>query len=325
MSELDRTGGESPLTSEDFDTYRIIAEGEPLPPDRTVERLIALRLVDPDPYNPDRYIAHDPRAAAQGLAATALRDLSRLVDRMSQIPALEALTAHFDPHRLHGGPGSEFLPTTEQMNARIGEVSSSAVTEFASVQPGEPTDRDPAILRLGIERTRAALTRGVQVCSLYHRSAYEHEQTREYIGQMVADGAEVRVSAVPGPRMVVIDRRHLFIDNHVIESSETNSGWHVFDRSSVMWARTVFSHFWSQATRWQDLAHPANRSVLTQRQQRLLRELEESGCSQQQLGPRVGLSERTVSKELAAVRDILGCRSMYQVMVWWARSSERMN
>lgn len=323
MGELDKGEAQQPLTDEDYDTYRVLADGEALPAGRTVQRLVAHRLIERDPYRVGQFITHDPRVAAQALAADALRDLGGLVDRMSQIPALEALARHFDPHRLHGGPASEFLPTVEEMNQRIGEVSAAAGHEFASVQPAEPTDRDPEILRLGVLRTRAALARGVRVKSLYHRSSYGHEQTRAHIDQLVADGADVRVSDDPGPRMVIIDSRHLFADNHIVPDAEGNSGWHVIDRAVVMFARRMFSNQWGKSTRWEELHRSSKPSLLTQRQQRMLRELEESGCSQERLGPRIGLSGRTVSKELAEVRKTLGCESMLQVMVWWARSPER--
>jgi DNA-binding CsgD family transcriptional regulator len=315
---LDKTVGEPPLTEQDFEAYRLIAEGHAPPAGYKPDRLIALRLVDADPYSPGGYIPHDPRAAAQGLTAAALRSLNRIVQTMDQVPALEALSAHFDPHRLYGGPGSEFLPTAAQMNGRLGEIGTAATNEFCSVQPGEPADRDPAILRLGVERTRSALRRGVDVRSIYHLSSHEHAQTRDHVSRMVEDGADVRASSLPGPRMVIIDRQHLFVDNHVIDGAENNSGWHVFDRSAVMWARSVFDLFWNHAQRWQDLSRTADSSPLSERQWRILRELE-AGYSQQQVGPRIGLSERAVAKELSAIRDSLSLRTTYQVMAWYGR------
>ncbi|MYW43978.1 hypothetical protein [Streptomyces sp. SID161] len=319
MGELDNTGTGLPLTEEDFAAYQRIAGGETPPRGFDVRRLIALRLVDPDPYAPGRYITHNPRGAAQTLTTRIRHDLERLVQEVAQLPALERLAEHWDPHRLYGGPGSEYLASAAQMNTRLGEVGAAALTEFCSIQPGEPADRDPAILRLGVERTRAALQRGVTVRSIYHRSAHEHAQSRDYIAAMTADGADVRASALPGPRMVIIDRQHLFIDNHVIEGGDGNSGWHVFDRAAVMWVRAVFDLFWDHATRWDDLCLSAA-DPITERQWRILRELD-AGYSAQQVGPRIGLSRRAVDKELAAIREALGCATMYQVMAWYGRAS----
>ncbi|MEV8600427.1 hypothetical protein AB0465_11175 [Streptomyces griseoviridis] len=312
-------GAKLPLTEDDFATYRAIAEGHPPPPDHDLGALLALRLVDRDPYAPSGYIPGDPRMAVQTLTAGLLGDLEALVARVSQIPALERLATAFDPHRLYGGPGSEYLATAAQMNTRLGEISGSAHTEFCAIQPGEPADRDPAILRTGVERTRAALHRGVRVRSLYHRSVREHDQTRAYINAMVADGADVRASAIPGPRLVIIDRQHAFVDNHVIQGAEGNSGWHLFDRAAVAWARSVFDLFWDHATRWHDLRTADHVTPLTERQWRILRELD-AGYSQQQVGPRIGLSRRAVDKELAAIRDVLGFATTYQVMGWYGRT-----
>ncbi|WP_435643339.1 hypothetical protein ACR9VJ_17995 [Streptomyces sp. H49] len=321
MSELDKVRTQAALGEEDFDAYRLIAEGKEPPAGYDVTRLVSLRLVDPAPYTPGGYIAHDPRGAAQSLTAGILGNLQHLVLQASQIPALERLAEHYDPHRLYGGPGSEYLVDATQMNARLGEVGAAAGSEFCAIQPSEPGDRDPEILRLGVARTRAALKRGVTVRSIYHRSAVEHGQTCEYIEAMVADGAEVRASALPGPRMVLIDKRHLFIDNHVIEGSEGNSGWHVFDRAAVMWARSVFDLFWNHATRWTDLRRTAQAGPLTERQWRILRELD-SGYSAKQVGPSIGLSRRAVDKELAAIRNALGCSTLYQVMAWYGRADK---
>lgn len=320
MSNPDVTVEQQPLSEQDFTVYRLITDGQLPPPGYDMDRLIALRLVDRDPFDAGSYIPHDPRAAAQTLTTSILHDLTQAARRMAQIPDLEALAAHFDPHRLYGGPGSEFLPTAAQMNARLGELAASATTEFLAVQPGEPADRDPAILRTGVERTRAALQRGVRVRSLYHRSAHDHDQTRAYVAQMLADGAEVRASSLPGPRMVILDQRHLFIDNKVIDRADGNSGWHVFDRAAVAWARAVFHLFWDAAARWQALDTTAA-SPLSERQRRILQELA-AGYSQQQVGPRIGLSRRAVDKELAAVRNALGFSTTYQVMAWYGRSVE---
>lgn len=308
-----------PLNDEDLNAYKAIAEGRRPPAGYPVDRLIDLRLVDADPYAPGSYIPHDPRAAVQGLTTAVLGDLKHLLQRVSQIPAMENLAQHFDPHRLYGGPGSEYLATATQMNARLGEVGTAAATEFCSIQPGEPADRDPDILRLGVDRTRAALQRGVAVRSIYHRSAHDHGQTREFVDAMLVDGARVRASTLPGPRMVIIDARHLFIDNHVIEGAEGNSGWHVFDRAAVMWARAVFELFWDHATRWRHLCRTPGSTPLSERQWRILRELD-AGYAAQQVGPRIGLSRRAVDKELAAVREALGVATMYQVMSWYGRT-----
>lgn len=134
---------------------------------------------------------------------------------------------------------------------------------------------------------------------------------------MIDDGAEVRASNTPGPRLVIVDRQHLFIDNHVIDGAEGNSGWHVFDRAVVTWARSLFDLFWNMAVRWQDIG--VNASPLSERQWRILRELS-AGYTQEQVGPRIKLSRRAVDKEIAAAREALSFRTTFQLMAWYGQS-----
>ncbi|MFE1329777.1 LuxR C-terminal-related transcriptional regulator [Streptomyces microflavus] len=253
---------------------------------------------------------------------TALADLSAAVDRIGQIPAVEALAADYDPHRWYGGPGSEYLGTPSLMNARILPLTDAATIEVYSSQPGEPADRDPEILRAGAERTAAACRRGARVRSLYNARAHEHPQTREHIDGLVQAGVEVRAIGGPFPRLVLLDRVHLFIDNLVVEGAQAHSGWHVSDRAAVMWARMVYELMWDRATPWQALDRATGGAVTTARQRAILQELE-AGYSQQQVGRRLALAESTVTKDLTRLREQLSVRTMYQVMAWWGRSPER--
>uniref|UniRef100_UPI00366FCAB0 LuxR C-terminal-related transcriptional regulator n=1 Tax=Bacillus mobilis TaxID=2026190 RepID=UPI00366FCAB0 len=314
MGELDTSG--LPLSELDLDTYRIIASGE-VPVNRSVDRLIMVGLVSPDPYQAGRWIPHDPRGVAERHLAERQQDLTRTVEQMAHIPGLAALHSHFDPHRWYGGPSGEFLGSPAEMNARIGEVVGRATEELCTAQPGAPSERDSAIVRLGVDRTVAALGRGAEVMTLYAALAYDDEQTRSSVEEIAVAGGQTRVNAVSFQRMVIVDRAHLFIDNLVVDGAEANSGWHIFDRAVVAWARDGFYLVWDRSTRWQDLRRTSSR--LTDRQEAILRELE-TGDSQPQVGLRLGLSERTVAKELADVKTMLGARSIAQVMAWWGRS-----
>ncbi|MER7807941.1 LuxR C-terminal-related transcriptional regulator [Streptomyces sp900116325] len=316
------TIGSPLLRQRDLDTYRAVAAGHDALATDAIAGLVDLHLVDPDPYRPGAFIARDPRAVAQDLMATALADLTATIGRIGQIPAVEALAADYDPHRFYGGPGSEYLGTPALMNSRIGPLTDAATTEVYSAQPGEPVDRDPEILRIGTERTVTACRRGVQVRSLYNARAHEHDQTRACIDDLVAAGADVRVLGKAFPRMVLLDRQHLFIDNLVVAGAAPHSGWHVSDRSAVMWARSIFDLYWDRATPWPALARAAGSAVTSARQREILHELE-AGYSQQQAARRLGLAERTVTKELAELRSELRARTLYQVMAWWGRSTER--
>lgn len=308
------------LSSAEVAAYQAIAAGEQPEPCPATDRLAAQGLVEQLPHD-GSWIAHDPRAVAHGLMGDALTELRDLVTRIHEIPTLEALAADYDPHRMYGGPASEYLPTRAAMNGRIGDVSATASTSVLTAQPGAPADRDPRVVALGAQRVVDTLEAGADVRSLYTSAAVSHAQTATYVRQVISAGAQVRTLSGVFPRMLIVDGRHLFVENHIIAGADTDAGWHVTDRGCVAWATTVFGALWDRAARWTVAASDAT-TVTTGRQRQILTELE-AGYTKTQAARRLEVSERTVTGELSALRAALGMRTLYQVMAWWATSRDR--
>lgn len=144
------------------------------------------------------------------------------------------------------------------------------------------------------------------------------------MASLIAHGAEARITVARFPQMVLIDRSHLIIDNHAsVDTDEmSQGGWHITDLSAVSWAREVFLMLWDTATRWQDMEAAHEDLMTNERQRRILRELE-AGSPQNEVAPRTGLAKRTVERELLMLRQKFGGWTIYQVMAWWGRSTER--
>ncbi|WP_328512558.1 hypothetical protein OG842_27355 [Streptomyces sp. NBC_00376] len=308
------------LSTAEVSAYQAIAAGERPEPCLATERLAALGLVEHRPHD-GSWVAHDPRAITHSLMGAALTELRDLVTHIHRIPTLESLAAEYDPHRMYGGPASEYLATRDAMNGRIGDVSATAATSVLTTQPGAPADRDPRIVALGAQRVVDTLEAGAEVHSLYTSAAVSHGQTAAYVRQIVDAGAQVRTLSGTFPRMMIVDGRHLFVENHIIAGADTDAGWHVTDRGCVAWAEHVFAALWDRAARWNDAGSGAG-TVTTGRQRQILVELE-TGYTKQQAAKRLGLGERTVTAELSALRSVLGMRTLYQVMAWWATSRDR--
>lgn len=309
------------LTDHARETYRKIAAGEPVAQGESTQQLRDLGLIE-QRQSDGAWVAHDPRAVGHGLMESALHNLSRVVQQIQRIPTVETLGIHFDPHRMYGGPASEFLASGAEMNSRIGDVATAATTSVLTAQPGRPADRKPEVVALGAQRTIDALLTGVEVRSLYNSLAASHDQTCGYVEQIVDGGAEVRALSSVFPRMMMIDDRHLFINNHLMPGAPPDAGWHVTDRSTIGWAITVFDCFWDRAVRWEILQRSEGAPATTRRQRQILQELE-CGYSVQQAARRLDLAQRTVTKELSTLREQLGMRTLYQVVAWWATSPDR--
>ncbi|MER7696146.1 hypothetical protein [Streptomyces sp. NPDC096095] len=304
-----------PLSSGDRETYRAVAaDGVPLVGHDT-DRLVDLGLITPSPDQPGRFIAHDPRAAAQRVLEQAQAAITQAVACMAELPTVEGLAPAYDQHRWYSGPVSEMLQTRDEMNARIQQALRTASSEMWTAQPGAPVDRDPEVQRTGMERVLDLRRRGVSVRSLYNVAVRDHAATSDLLSSAVEAGAEVATLEETFPRLVIIDGTHLFIDN-CVRPGDKDSGWHVTDRATVAWGHTLYQQLWARGTRWQE--GDTSSGMLTERQKAILRALDE-GEAQRRVGPRLGLSERTVTKELAGARAAVGAQTVYQLMAWWGR------
>ncbi|WP_405944778.1 hypothetical protein [Streptomyces sp. NBC_00932] len=301
----------------------MVAAGEELSPQRETRHLAALGLIEHRPYGGGYWMAHDPAVVSRTLLRGALSKVVTAAQEAGRAAALDALAPHFDEGRMWGGGAAEFLATRGEMNARIADVVAAASENACTAQPGEPTTRDPRTAAAGVERMLETLRSGVRIRTLYNSLAAGHAQTCGYVQQIADAGAEVRGLGSTFPRMMIVDGKHLFVDNHVVADAEADSGWHVTDRGSVAWAQAVFDCFWDRGARWADLAQKVEGVLVTTgRQRQILAELE-AGYSQQQAGRRLGYAPRTVAKELTALREVLGLSSLYQVTMWWATSADR--
>ncbi|MFB6776460.1 hypothetical protein ACFCX0_03305 [Streptomyces sp. NPDC056352] len=311
------------LSAEERETYRMIASGDDVPPDRHTSRLAALGLIEYRPYDGGYWVAHDPAVATRALLTEALSKVVKAAEEARSASALGTLAPHFDASRMWGGGGpAEFLATRSEMNARIGDVTAAACESACTAQSGEPADRDPQVAAAGVERMLATLQSGVRIRTLYNSLAASHAQTCGYVQQVTDAGAEVRTLGTPFPRMMIIDGKHLFVDNYIVQGADADSGWHITDHGSVAWAQYVFNCFWDRGSRWTDRAQQIEGLTTTGRQRQILTELE-AGYSQQQAGRRLGYAPRTVAKELGALREALGVQTLYQVTMWWATSPDR--
>ncbi|MCX5318008.1 hypothetical protein [Streptomyces sp. NBC_00154] len=204
---------------------------------------------------------------------------------------------------------------------RTQDLITQAETEFFIAQPGMP---EPGALGIAVDSlcTMKAAARGAVVRGLYNPVALDCAPQQDQAVGLIADGAEVRVTGSRFPQMTLIDGTHLLIDNYVPEGTESNGGWHITERCAVMWAREVYLMLWNAATRWQGLRPTNEQMVTTERQRRILRELE-AGSPQHEISARTGMKQRTIERELLSLRERLGGWTIYQVMSWWGSSVER--
>ncbi|MFC8267751.1 LuxR C-terminal-related transcriptional regulator [Streptomyces cinereoruber] len=310
------SGSEFNLPSGADETYSLIiqerhvAEGAP-----GLRELQKLGLIAPNPVRPGRYVALDAKLAIRHLMAAEQIALRHTAQRMVGIAALDRLAAQHDQARFWGGPGSEFLPTPELVSARIAESVSRATTEVLTAQPGH---RKRAIIESARQRDMDLLLRGVEMRILYHASTRDNPYVKDYVGEVQAHGAELRCLHGPFSQIIIIDSREAFIRN-VASGDETDmSGWHVRDLAAVTYMREGYLTDWMRAEPWGGDGARQSAGWLTERQRQILRLLAE-GFEQVQISKRLGVSDRTIATNIAAMREQAGVQTTFQLAVWYGQ------
>lgn len=296
-----------------------------------------LALITVDPEHPDTPVLRDPKQAMQRKLAEELAEAEARVARMKALPALsESLNRHYQMMQRRAG-GSEYLADPAAVNARIRDVVGAARTRILAAQPGGPRSKE--LIDLAVSRDAAALDRGVVMRTIYRETVRDDVLTAEFARTMSSRGAgrSAQYRTLPGKfeRMIIVDGGHAFVSNHIVEGSP-NSAWHVTDRAVVAVLAAMFESKWLLAQPWAGELRPrqGGDSVdtvsgsdglrTTPRQRQILRYLA-GGLSQESIARRIGISKRTLEKQITAMKDLWGARTLSELIYLWAMSPDNID
>jgi hypothetical protein len=278
-------------------------------------KLQALGLVVRDADHPEVWVALEPGPA---MARHTAAQLAAAASRLAQIAALPAvqdqLSVEFERSAERSSGGAQFLPDPETVNARIQDVVGAARSEILSAQPNGPRSR--ANMLTAVRRDTDALRRGIRCQTLYRDTVRDDEVTQEWARTMAAEGAEYRTLLAPFERIIIVDRRHAFISDYVVEGSAAHAAWHVTDRAVVAYMARVYADIWHQARPWSgepripDTAPVAACEVRTTRLDReILRDMV-AGRPQTATASRLGFGVRTLTRHLERLKSLFGAESL---------------
>ncbi|MGV2914675.1 hypothetical protein [Streptomyces alfalfae] len=311
--------------------YGRIAQGEGAGEARgpEVEELLSWGLIGYDADRPDVLVALDPQEAVRRHAEDRLHAVAVEVQRMVELPKLsEELSLHFARGAWQSGRGAQFLGEPETVNARLQDVVASAQTEVLAAQPGGPRSRE--LMDIAVKRDAAALRRGVRYRTLYRDTVRDHEVTQEWARTMSMLGAAYRTLVSPFQRCIIIDRRHAFISDYVVDGSPAHAAWHVTDRAVVGFMTAVYDDTWHRAQPWHGEPRGGEQTsvdaggVRTTRVQReILRDLA-GGIQQHKTAARLGMGLRTLTRRIEELRKMWGAESLPQLAALWMVSPDRL-
>jgi DNA-binding CsgD family transcriptional regulator len=316
--------------------FRLIVAREPVPAELTdaVDELVAWGFVVLDRDRGNRPVALEPGEVARRRLGAELQQAAERVQRMSMLPALtEQLSQAYEAAQWRAGAGSEYIDDVSVVNARLDDVVGSAEWEILSAQPGGP--RTDEQLARSLERDNAALDRGVAKRTLYRATARSFPTTAEYVRAMsnrpTGKSAEFCTLPEPFERAIVVDRRVAFISNHLVEGAPEHSAWQITDRAVIAYIVAEFESKWRRADPWSGEAPgrrvadalPSVDGVRTTRRQREIMRDVIAGKHQRVIAGRLGISVRTVSDEITALKDLFDAVSREQLVWKWSHSPDR--
>lgn len=334
--------------------YGLIAAGadptDEMP--KAVTELEAWGCVTRDPAHGNRPVALDPEVVARRRFDRMLREADARVRELRELPAvMDQLAVRYKAAQLRAGGSSEFLDDPAVVNARLDDVVAGAEWEILAAQPGGPRTAEQLNRSLG--RDTAALERGVCKRTLYLETVRDNPVTAEYARRMsTREGkrAEYRTLVGGFERAIVVDRKTAFVSNHLVPGAPEHAAWQITDAAMVAYIVAEFDARWLRANPWQGELRPRNQHMAhataaaavpggpdagragrdgldgvrtTLRQREILRDMV-AGRDQRATAGRLGISVRTVSDQIAELRDLFDAASREELAYKWAFSPDRL-
>jgi sugar-specific transcriptional regulator TrmB len=183
----------------------------------------------------------------------------------------------------------------------------------------QPHGRRPATtLAVAENRDVRALKRGVRMRTLYQHSARHSPATREYVADIVSNGAEVRTLDEFFRRLIVIDGKVAVVpasDNH-------HAAIAIRDKYLVAYLVDIFERAWERAQPFNLTGSQAERNIAADVRAMTIRLLVE-GHSDPSSAKRLGVSTRTYAGYIAALKEEYGVQTRFQLGYAMSAESSR--
>ncbi|MFJ6616702.1 LuxR C-terminal-related transcriptional regulator [Kitasatospora sp. NPDC091335] len=317
---------DSTLSSEARELYVLLAISEGIAPDPTapvLNELLTYGLITPHPDAPTggRFLVLNPAHAATRRQAELYRAARDAISAAEALPdSLRDLSISYRSTERPRVGAVEYLEGTQAINARVSEIIADATQELLTAQPHGPRPR----ARLDISRHRDldAIRRGVSMRTLYRATVRADEITAYWTSQMTAAGGHVRTLDGGFARAIIVDRRWAVIDDPGAAPHQLRAVL-VEDRSVAAFAAAQFDRDWAAAMPWTGEEPRTGERALTDLQISIC-QLLATGQDQRQIAREVEVSHRTVTHQIAQIKEIAGAGSIFQLAVWWERRTRAL-
>jgi DNA-binding CsgD family transcriptional regulator len=249
-----------------------------------------------------------------GIETLLRRQEEQLVARQQELAVARTQVAEMVADYLEIAGRSHIAPAQDgrligldAIQAELEILARDMRTDCLAVLPGGAQSQ--ASIDNALPLNADALSRGISILTLLQDSARHDPPTRAYARWLTDRGAQVRTAAVLPPRMLIFDRRVAVIP---IDPANTKGGaLRTREVSIVRSLLAVFDQAWNAAIPFgAPLALDAG-TGLTRLDQELLKLLS-SGMTDEAAGNRLGISARTVRRQMSALMERLNASSRFE-------------
>ncbi|MFJ1753805.1 hypothetical protein [Kitasatospora sp. NPDC088134] len=310
------TAGLGVVTAEARDLYKTVLStaGRVFPAsleahlEGPLRELLDIGLVVPDVNDPEVLIAVDPQQLTAGLSTAWQRSALELLTRAASLPAdlHDLVQAYGNTSPAHQGGGMvEHLSGKTEINRRLAEFMEQANHEVLSAQPGGGARAFPAAAAIALDV--GMLRRGVARRTIYQPSTRYSAPTREYVAAMTKEGGEVRTLGEPFTRLIVVDRAVAIIPF----DGNTERAAIVRDEAVIAYLVNSFEICWERAIPFLG-GNEVPPEVVSRLRQNIIRMLLQ-GVGHRVIARNLGLSERTLARHIAELREEYDAETLFQL------------
>lgn len=283
--------------------------------EEAIKRLLDLRLIHQK--SPDGQVAAYPPVSA--MEALIDRQLHDLHERLRRTTACRHVIDTYMDIWLKGPRGQqsdqgqtlgvERLEGIESIRSRLDDLIFFARSEVLCAHPRGPLS--PEALADARPRDALLLKRGVVMRSILHTSALSDPLTTTRLREIVAAGAQARVSDSHFDRMLIVDRRKALLP---IDPNDTKRGaLLVHEPGVVAGSVALFEHIWESAQDLEDVVagDEEPKTELQEIERKVLTTL--CQVDKDEIGARqIGVSVRTYRRHVSDLMRRLGASNRFQ-------------
>ncbi|MFE6063698.1 LuxR C-terminal-related transcriptional regulator [Streptomyces sp. NPDC056431] len=224
----------------------------------------------------------------------------------SRAVVTELFAAHADGAQTHGAHGERLLGL-DAIQSRLEIMGRTMTGECMGVHPGRAQRAED--LLASRQPNAEALARGVTFRTLYQDCVRNDAATVEHANWLLKHGGEVRTAPVVPQRMVITDRSHALVP---LDPADSRKGaLYITEPGIALSLVTLFEQSWSLAEPLGACTRRDPETGLNPVERQLLRLLA-SGLTDEAAGQRLGISVRTVRRQMASIMERLGATSRFE-------------